>query len=126
MEPRIVITRESEGGAIGSGLAVIQGTASNQAKLPGGANVRALGITGFAVDAAAKQQAVIIAGVAKAVADAAVSVGDYVMINAATGKLAPVGATAGTNYHVVGIALSAAAAQDDEFDVLVAPSRAQG
>lgn len=123
---QIVRSFVAEGGAIGAGLAVIKGTAEYQCKLPGGANVRAIGVTALAVDAAAKSLPVVMLGETVAVADAAIAIDDYVMVNAATGKLAPIGAVAGTNYHVVGIARSAAGAQNDEFVLFVCPSRAQG
>lgn len=119
-------TYRTEGGAIGAGLAVIAGTAEDQAKLPGGANVRALGVTSDAAAAVDDPLPVIEFGEVKAVADAAIARGDLIMVNAATGKLGPIGAVAGTNYHVVGVALEAAAAQDDVFTLLVCPSRAQG
>jgi len=122
----IVRTYRAEGGAIGAGLGVIAGTAADQAKLPTAANQRALGVTSLAAAAAADPLPVIELGEVLAVADAAVARGDYVMVNATTGKLAPIGAVAATNYHVVGIALTAAAAQNDEFLLFVIPSRAQG
>jgi hypothetical protein len=123
---QIVRSYVAEGGAIAAGLGVIKGTAEHQCKLPTGANQRAIGVTALAVDAAAKSLPVVMLGEVVAVADAAVAIDDYVMVNAATGKLAPIAAVAGTNYHVVGIARSAAAAQNDEFVVFVCPSRAQG
>jgi hypothetical protein len=108
-----------------AGVAVIAGAAANSVKLPTGANQRAIGVV--ALDAKAGHPVSIVKfGEVTAVADAAIAREDYVMINAVTGKLAPVGAVAGTNYHVVGIAEEAAAAQDDEFLLTVLPSRAQG
>lgn len=122
----VVRTYRAEGGAIGAGLGVIAGTAADQVKLPTAANQRALGVTSLAAAAAGDPVPVIEHGEVLAIADAAIVRGDLVMINAATGKLAPIGAVAGTNYHVVGLALTAAAAQDDEFLLLVNLSRAQG
>jgi hypothetical protein len=111
---------------LAAGLAVIAGAAINSVKLPTAANQRALGVV--AVDAKAGQPVTLVrVGEVIAVADAAIARGDLVMINAATGKLAPVGAVAGTNYHVVGEAQEAAAAQNDEFLLFVVPgARAQG
>lgn len=123
--PQVIRSYKADA-AIAVGLAVIGGAAVDSVALPGGANVRALGVTAAAVDAAGKPVSVVEFGEVKAVADAAIARGDYVMVNAATGKLAPIGATAGTNYHVVGIALEAAAAQNDTFALFVCPSRAQG
>lgn len=116
----------AEGGAIGAGLGVIAGTAADQAKLPTGANQNPLGVTTLPAAAAGDPLPVCEDGEVLAVADAAIARGDYVMINAATGRLAPIGAVAGTNYHVVGKAITAAAAQGDEFVALVKLSRAQG
>ncbi len=126
-EPRVVITKEAEGGAIGGGLAVIQGTATRQAKLPAAANARAVGITGFAADAAGNQMAVVVLGQAKAVASAAISAGAAVDTAGTTGKLrtAPTPG-AGVNANIIGYALSAAAADGDKFDLLVVPSTIRG
>jgi hypothetical protein len=111
---------------IGAGVAVIAGAAINSVALPGGANVAPLGVTAAAAANIGDPILVVEAGECTAIADAAINRNDYVMINAATGQLAPIGAVAGTNYHVVGKALEAAAAQGDEFLLLVFPSRAQG
>ena len=124
-EPRVVITKEAEGGAIGAGLAVEQGTATRQAKLPAGAGNRAVGITGFAADAAGDQMAVVILGQAKAVAAAAITAGAALEVTTA-GKLQTAAPTAGSNANIIGHALSAAAADGDEFDVLIVPSTMQG
>jgi len=111
-----------------AGLAVMAGAAVNSVKLPTGANVRALGVTAAASQAGStdKVVAVVEFGEVTAVADAAITRGAWVMANAATGKIAPIAAVAGTNYEAIGIALEAAAAQDDEFLLFVCPSRAQG
>jgi len=110
---------------LSAGLAVIAGAAINSVKLPTAQNQRALGIV--AADAKAGQPVTVVEyGECICIADAAVVRGNYVMINAASGQLAPVGAVAGTNYETVGIALEAAAAQGDEFLVLVLPQRVQG
>jgi hypothetical protein len=111
---------------LAAGVAVVGGAAYNSVALPGGANVRALGVTAQATANIGDPVAIVELGEVTAVADAAIARGDYVMVNAATGKLAPVGAVAGTNYHAVGIALEAAAAQNDEFLLLVLPQRVQG
>jgi len=123
--PQVIRTYRAEA-AIGAGLAVMAGTAADQAKLTTGANVRALGVSAAAAALADDPVSVVEFGEAKGVADGVIARGDYVMANAATGRLAPIGAVAATNYHVVGIALEAAAAAGDEFALLVNPSRAQG
>jgi hypothetical protein len=102
------------------------GAASNSVKLPTGANVRALGVTANATVNVGDPVTVIESGEVTAIADAAIARGQWVMINAVTGQLAPIGAVAGTNYETVGIALEAAAAQGDEFLLLVVQSRSQG
>jgi len=112
--------------AIGAGLAIMAGAAVDSVKLTTGANVRALGVTAAAVANANDPVSVMELGEVKGVADAPIARGDLVMANAATGKMAPIGAVAGTNYHTIGIALEAAAAQNDEFALLVLPSRSQG
>lgn len=111
---------------IGAGLAVIAGAAVDSVALPGGANVQALGVTGLGSSAVGAPIPVVEHGEVKAVAGAAIARGALVMINAATGKLAPVGAVAGTNYFAIGIALEAAAADGDEFLMLVNFQRVQG
>ena len=45
----IVLTQKAEGGAIAADLAVIQGTAADQVKLPAATGDRAKGITALAV-----------------------------------------------------------------------------
>ncbi len=126
MEPRTVITKESEGGAIGVGLAVVPGTSANQAKLPAAAGDRAYGISALKADAAAKQFPVIVHGFAKAIAKSAIAIGDPVEVDGTDGRLKPAAPAAGVNAEVVGLAFSAAAADGDEFDLFVAPSRLQG
>ena len=111
---------------IGAGLAVIGGAAPNSVALPGGANVRALGVTAAASVNVGDPIPIVEFGEVTAIADAAIARSQWVMVNAATGQLAPVGAVAGTNYETVGIALEAAAAQGDEFLLLVVPQRVQG
>jgi hypothetical protein len=104
---------------------VIAGAAINSVKLPTGANQRALGVV--AADAkAGAPVSVVTFGEVIALADAAIVRGNWVMINAVTGQIAPVGAVAGTNYETVGFAMEAAAAQGDEFLLMVTPQRVQG
>lgn len=109
-----------------AGVAVIAGAAANSVALPGGANVRALGVTGLATANIGDPVMVVEFGEVTAIADAAIARGQWVMVNAVTGQLAPVGAVAGTNYETVGLALEAAANQGDEFLLLVCPQRVQG
>jgi hypothetical protein len=111
---------------LAAGIAVIAGALRNSVALPGGANVRALGVTAAATVNVGDPVTVIESGEVTAIADAAIARGQWVMVNAATGQLAPIGAVAGTNYETVGVALEAAAAQGDEFLLLVVQSRSQG
>lgn len=111
---------------LAAGVAVIAGAAYNTVALPGGANVRALGVTAIPTKNAGDPVSVVEFGEVTAIADAAITRGQWVMVNAATGQLAPVGAVAGTNYETVGIALEAAANQGDEFLLFVVPQRVQG
>ena len=120
----VVLTQKAEGGAIAADLAVIQGAAADQIKLPAALGDRAKGITGLAADAAGKAIPVILAGPAVGTAGAAVTAGGFVKVAGVTGKLTPVGGEAGgITVEVVGIALTSAAADGDKFDLLVAPSR---
>jgi hypothetical protein len=111
--------------ALAAGVAVIAGAAVNSVKLPTAANLQSLGIT-LQACAAGDTVAVLEFGETKVVADAAFARGALLMINAVTGKLAAIGAVAGTNYFVLALALELAAAQNDEVTVLVNMSRAQG
>lgn len=125
-EPRVVITKEAEGGTIAAGLAVVAGSAAARAQLPAAAGARALGISGLGADAAGKQFPVIILGLAKATAAAAIAVGDPVEAAGVSGKLQKAAPALGANANIVGYAMSAAAATDDVFDLLVLPSSLQG
>lgn len=110
---------------LAAGIGVIAGASATSVKLPTAPNQQAEGIT-LQPTPAGQMVPVLEFGEVKAVADAAIARGQLVMINATTGKLAPIGAVAGTNYFVVGLALEAAAAQDNDFVLFVNMSRAQG
>ncbi len=111
---------------LAAGIAVVAGAAYNTVQLPGGANVRAFGVTAIPTQNAGDPASIVEFGEVTAIADAAITRGQWVMVNAATGQLAPVGAVAGTNYETVGFALEAAANQGDEFLLFVSPQRVQG
>lgn len=122
-EPRNTITRLGEGGAIGAGLAVIPGTDTNkQCKLPAAAGNRALGLSFIKTLAAGQPVTIIDGGHAKAIAAAAIAVGDPVEVADTAGKLRTAAPTAGTKANVLGFALTSASADGDEIDVLVQPS----
>ena len=120
----VVLTQKAEGGAIDADLAVIQGTAADQIKLPASAGDRAKGVTALKADAAGKAIPIVLAGPAVATAGAAITAGSFVKVAGSSGKLIAVGGeTNGTIVEVAGIALTAAPGDGDKFDVLVAPSR---
>jgi len=120
----IVLTQKAEGGAINADLAVIQGTAADQVKLPTAAGQRAKGITALKADAAGKALPIVILGPAVGTAAAAITAGSFVKVADATGKLQAVGGeTAGATVDVVGIALTSAVASGDTFDLVVVPFR---
>jgi len=120
----IALTQKAEGGAINADLAVIQGTNADQVKLPAAAGDRAKGITALKADAAGKAIPVIIMGPAVGTAAAAIAAGKFVKVAGTTGKLQEVGGeTGGATVEVVGISLTAAAADGDKFDLAVVPFR---
>lgn len=120
----IVLTQKAEGGTIDADLAVIQGTAADQVKLPTAAGERAKGITALKASAAGKALPVIVLGPAVAAAAAAITAGSFVKVAGSSGKLQEVGGeSAGTLVEVVGIALTSASADGDRFDLLVTPFR---
>jgi hypothetical protein len=118
--PQIVRTYKADA-VLAAGVAVVAGAAVDSVALPAAQNDPPLGVTAAVSDGGSKV-AVVEHGEVQAVADAAITRGDYVMINAATGKLAPMGAVGGTNYKVVGRALEAAAGQDSLFVMFVNPT----
>ncbi len=120
----IVLTQKAEGGAIDADLAVIQGTAADQVKLPTAAGERAKGITALKASAAGKALPVIVLGPAVGTAAAAITAASFVKVAGSSGKLQAVGGeTAGTVVEVVGIALTSASSDGERFDLLVTPFR---
>lgn len=108
---------------LAAGVGVVAGANRNTVTLPGGANVRAVGVTALPTQNIGDPVTVIEFGEVTAIADAAIARLQWVIINAATGQLAPVGNVAGGNYEIVGLALEAASAQGDEFLLFVCPFR---
>lgn len=120
----IVLTQKAQGGAIGADLAVIQGTNPDQVQLPAAAGDRAKGITALGAAAAGKALPLVILGPAVGTAASAITAGTFVKVAGATGQLQAVGGeAAGTVVEVVGLALTAAAAAGDNFDLAVVPFR---
>ena len=105
-------TYRGEGGALTRGTAVMQGTAQDQVKAPTGANVRPAGIVVETTAAAGDPVAVVRRGECIAIAGGVVAPGDYVEITGVNGRLTT---TAVAGHEVVGRAVSAAAADGDEF-----------
>ncbi len=105
--------------AITKKLAVIAGTAADEVDMPSAANDQAVGIATETVSQSADVE-VITSGPADAIAGGAIARGALVGIAGTSGKLAAitVGATTG-DQRVVGKAMTAAAADNDEFVVFV-------
>lgn len=116
-------TFRGEGGAAGSllsGTAVMHGTADDQAKAPTGANIAGVGILAKDEEGGDDRLLEVITfGMAKAIAGAAVSAGEYLKIGGVDGRLIPVVQGAATTEEVVARARGAAAADGDEMDVFV-------
>lgn len=111
--------------ALAAGVAVVAGAAFNTVALPGGANVRALGVTAVPTQNAGDPVSVVEFGECTAIADMAIARNQWVGVNAATGQLAPVGSgnLVGGEIEIVGLALEAATQQGDEFLCFVLPHR---
>ncbi len=118
-------TYRGEGGAAGSllsGTAVIHGTADDQAKAPAAANDPAIGILAKDEEGGTDRLLeVITGGMVKAIAGAAVSVGDYLKVGGTNGRLIAVVEAITTKEQVIARARSAAAADGDEIDAFVNP-----
>ena len=115
-----------EGGAIGAGLAVMAGTAKDQVKLPTGAGVRVVGISANKTGAADEPVGLVILGELVAIAGGVIARGDPVQAGGTNGRLTKAAPAAGVNAETAGFALEAAAADGDEFLMVVAPGRIQG
>jgi len=103
------------------------GTNAGQVDLPDGNNDKPVGITQQTA-VAGGAVGVCVAGVSKAVANAAINKGDYLVGVITTGRVATVPAisstwtgTAASTEHVIGIALEAAGAGGDIISVLIRP-----
>src|SRR5579871_1191184 len=108
---------------LAAGVAVIAGAAPASVTLPAAPNARALGVTALPTINAGDPVPLIQFGEVTAIADGPIARNQWVIINSATGQLAPVGNVSGTFYEVVGIALEAAVQQGDEFLLFVIPFR---
>lgn len=112
-----------EGGALGAGIAVIPGTAANQAKLPTAAYQMPLGITLEATNAAGDTLSVVEEGVCDAQVDGsgtAIAVGDPLTVKDATGVLIKSDLT--NTKNVCAVAREAATAASVKISVRIARS----
>jgi hypothetical protein len=105
--------------------AVILGTAAAQTcDVPAGQNAQCIGVvqeTTTAADVTAGRIVdVRVAGVTTAEADAAITIGQQLICNAATGRIGPALAATAKQYKI-GIALTAASAQGDWFEMQLTP-----
>ncbi len=117
-----VRTFEAEA-AFGQGLAVVKGTGDNQAKLPGAANVAALGIAYLAGDPADPKRrhvGVVTQGEVDVVAGGAFAPGDPLRVAGPSGKLVKVGGEAvGEPVKVIARAMETAAGDGDQVAALI-------
>jgi hypothetical protein len=104
------------------------GTSAGQVDLPDGGNDKIIGIIQNTVDAVGKSVNVCVAGITKAVANAAITKGDYLVAVITTGRLATAPAisstwtgTAASTEHIIAIALESAGTGGDIISVLIRP-----
>jgi hypothetical protein len=119
MNPLLEISKVTSGAVTKNAVVVLAADAT--VLLPAAANAaKVAGVAGAAA-ASGAQCRVAVAGVVDVIAASAITPGDLVMVAGATGKVQTVLAVAGTVYNVVGVALEAAAADGDIFEILLAP-----
>lgn len=112
-----------EGGAIGAGIAVIKGTADNQAKLPTASYQMPLGITLEASSAAGDTLQVVEEGVCDAVVDGsgtAITAGDPLTVKDATGVL--IKSDLANTHNVCAVARESASAASVRISVRICRS----
>lgn len=103
--------------ALTRGYACMQGTAEDQAKAVTGATVACLGIVEESQATVGRAVSIVLFGECIGIAGGTVNPGDWVK-NDAAGKLV---ASAGEDTENIGRAISAAAADGDEFVLFVLP-----
>ena len=103
------------------------GTSAGQVDLPDGANDKPIGLTQQTALAGGAVP-VCVAGISKAVANAAITKGDYLVGVITTGRVATAPAisstwtgTAASTEHIIGIALESAGTGGDIISVLIRP-----
>lgn len=118
-----IFTYLQEVASIGANLAVVEGTADGQCKLPGGASAaNFIGITRYAGSATAGDPIEVVTdGCCDAVVDATTDIarGDWLEIAGTSGKLAKSAMTNGK--QIVARALEAATADGDVIAVRITP-----
>lgn len=116
----ITLTGLAEGGAIGVDLAVIQGTADGQVKLPAALGDRPKGVTALAAAAAGDAIPIITGGPATVTAGGTIAAGDYVKIKDSTGEVIKVDGESSTTVEVLGKAFTSGV-DGDKIDIFVSP-----
>lgn len=119
-----LIKNFTAGAAVGANLIVKLGAADGAVIQATASTETPIGVTPELATASGDRCDVIMAGIANVIAGGSVSRGGLVTADSAA-KAVAIGATAGTNYGVIGIALTDASS-GDLFPILIAPSRAQG
>lgn len=109
-------------------IGVELGTSAGQVDLPDGNNDKIIGIIQNTVAVAGGAVNVCVAGITKAVANAAITKGDYLVAVVTTGRLATAPAisstwtgTAASTEHIIAIALESAGTGGDIITVLIRP-----
>lgn len=114
--PLLILTYEAEAAMATAFVAVKLGTADNQVNIAGDGE-QAIGVIQNTAAAAGDQVSVAVLGETWVVANTTITKGNLVNSGAATGFVA----VAGDKEYALGIALSAAAAQDDLVPILLTP-----
>ena len=109
-------------------IVVELGTNAGEVDLPDGNNDKPIGIIQQTTSVAGQAVNVCVAGISKAVANAAITKGDYVVGVITTGRVATAPAisstwtgTAASTEHIIGIALESAGTGGDIISVLIRP-----
>jgi hypothetical protein len=109
-------------------IVVELGTNAGEVDLPDGANDKPIGITQNTTSVAGQSVNVCVAGISKAVANAAITKGDYLVGVITTGRVATAPAisstwtgTSASTEHIIGIALEEAGTGGDIITVLIRP-----
>lgn len=124
MHSPTLIKNFTAGAAVGANLIVKLGAADGAVLAATASTETLIGVSTELAAASGERCDILLAGVANVIAGGSVTRGNYITSDSA-GKAVAIGATGGTNYGVIGIALTSASS-GDLFPILIAPSRAQG